>query len=386
MSALPALAVCAVDFGWGGAGKLSAILEAVESRGPGFRLVVLGSTLGRRILAGLEVEAWYEEWPRDRDQLRALLDRHGVVAGLVVLDPEAAEALQAVDCPTVYVDSLPYLWTEADAVPHGVTAYCAQKCPVLPRPAWRPLSRIARLHWVDPIVKRVSERIRDPAMAVINLGGLHSSTNPDGNPAYLRLVLGPTLRALARSGITRTHICGNVGPEDLSGLTDELTIIDSVGPRTHEAFLTLTAGAGLLVTSPGLTTLLEAQSAGTPTVCLPPQNLSQIFNSDRFVYTVDRRARVTWSPAVLDRDTVELARLNGEEAALEVIDAALNAADPDRLAATLETDVSAAVAYIRSASAGGRQDAADEGSGQVAEILENVVHETMTQRLSTGVL
>ncbi|MFV2195477.1 hydroxymethylcytosylglucuronate/cytosylglucuronate synthase [Nocardiopsis sp. LOL_012] len=386
MSAPPALAVCAVDFGWGSAGKLSAILEAMKRGGLESRLVVLGSTLGRRILAALDVEAWYEEWPRDRDRLRALLDRHEVVAGLVVLDPEAAEALQAADCPTVYVDSLPYLWTEADTVPHGVAAYCAQQCPVLPRTAWRPLSRIARLHWVDSIVKRVSERYRDPAMAVINLGGLHSPTNPDGNPAYLRLVLGPTLRALARSGITRTHVCGNVGSEDLSGLTDELTIIDSVGPRTHEDFLTLTAGAGLLITSPGLTTLLEAQSAGTPTVCLPPQNLSQIFNSDRFADTVDQRARVTWSPAVLDRDTVELARLNGEEAAIGVIDAALGAADPDRVAATLETDVSAAIAYVRSAFVGGRPDATDEGPNQVSEILGNVVREAMAQRLSTGVL
>lgn len=77
MNQAPGIVICAVDFGWGSAGKLSAIIEGLERGGVDCRLIVLGSALGRTVLSPVEVEAWYEEWPRDLADLRS--DRKSVV-------------------------------------------------------------------------------------------------------------------------------------------------------------------------------------------------------------------------------------------------------------------------------------------------------------------
>ncbi|GGL42373.1 hydroxymethylcytosylglucuronate/cytosylglucuronate synthase [Planomonospora parontospora] len=386
MSAAPGLALGAVDFGWGSSGKLSAIIGALRENGGDHRLVVLGTRLGRRVLSGLAVEAWYERWPRDPADLGALLDRHAVAAGLVVLDPELAVALEAVGRPTVYVDSLPYLWTDADAVPSDVAAYCAQMCPVLPSAAWGPLRRITRLHWVGPVIRRAAHHDRAPGRAVVNLGGLHSPSNPTGNPVYLRLVLRPVMRALAQCGIREIHICGNAEAAQIRSIVGDLPRVMSTGPRGHGEFLDLLAGAELLVTSPGLTTLLEALDTGTPTVCLPPQNLSQIFNADRFADLTDSRACVRWSGEVLDRDAVERARAAGEEAALRVIDGALRKTDPDKIASELETDVVMAIAHVRGVrTEAGLSGLHGTGAAEVTAILRDVVAGAVAQRLSTGV-
>lgn len=375
MTATPAIAICGVDFGWGSAGKLSAIVQACLQYRSQLRFVVLGTQLGRRVLAGTAVDAWYGHWPSDPVALRALFDRHGVSAGLVVLDPHAAQAFESAGCPTAFVDSLPYLWTAADTLPFDVAAYCAQQCPHLPEASWRPLSRISRLHWVGGIVSRMPSTTRDPGLAVLNLGGLHSPANPDGNPIYLRLVLGPALAALARAGYRTVHICGNLNTADVPVSAEHASLAIHIGPRPHAEFLALLSQAGLLMTSPGLTTLLESSAAQTPTVCLPPQNLSQIFNGDRFAALVSAGCHVRWPRTVLDLTAVERARMGGEEAGLEVIDHALNVADPISVQPWLRGRLTAAIRQAErhqtwSALA---DDAGYDGARQVAEIVLGLV-------------
>lgn len=320
------IVACGVDFGWGSAGKLSAIMRSCRRTRPAQRFLILGTRLGRTVLSGESVEAWHADRPQDSCELRELLDCYDVAAGLVVLDPRAADVLETAGCPTVFVDSLPYLWTNADPLPFDVTAYCAQMCPVLPQPAWAPLRRIARLHWVEGINATVPSRPRDRHLAVLNVGGLHSPTNPSDNPNYLRLMLEPALRACEATGFHTVHLCGNCRPSDLP--SGDLSLTVRAGRLPHEDFLELLAKTGLLITSPGLTTLLEASAHQTPTVCLPAQNLSQIFNGDRFASAVDPKCRVGWPPAILDRSEIEHARLAGEDAGLAVIDNALGHLDP----------------------------------------------------------
>src|SRR4051794_32111648 len=103
----PAVVVAGVEFGWGSAGKLDAILEELRRMGD-VRVVVLGTRLGRPVLGAAPVEAWYEDWPLEDGELHQLLQKHGVTAGLVVLDPAAADRLESAGVPTVYVDSIPY--------------------------------------------------------------------------------------------------------------------------------------------------------------------------------------------------------------------------------------------------------------------------------------
>jgi hydroxymethylcytosylglucuronate/cytosylglucuronate synthase len=101
-----------------------------------------------------------------------------------------------------------------------------------------------------------------------------------------------------------------------------------VGPRSHEDFAAALCSADLLLTSPGLTTLLEASAIGIPTLCLPPQNLSQVFNEQRFASIFDPECQVSWPDAMLDLAKLSEVRLSGEEAALRFIDESLAAQDP----------------------------------------------------------
>jgi hydroxymethylcytosylglucuronate/cytosylglucuronate synthase len=369
------IVLCGVDFGWGSAGKLCAIMRSCRRARPTQRFVILGTKLGRTVLSGEPIEAWYSDIPEDFCELRELLDRHGVAAGLVVLDPRAADVLEHAGCPTVFVDSLPYLWTDADSLPFDVTAYCAQMCSALPQPAWAPLRRIARLHWVEGINATVPSRPRERHVAVLNVGGLHSPANPEGNPNYLGLVLEPALRACKATGFHTVHLCGNIRPSDLSSVADDLSLTVQAVTLPQENFLELLAKTGLLMTSPGLTTLLEASAHRTPTVCLPAQNLSQIFNGDRFASSVDANCRVEWPMTVLDRCEVERARLAGEDAGIAVIDKALGRLDPGAVHPWLINQLTTAIRHTMTVTRwdGLTIDTGMRGADQIAGLLLNLL-------------
>ncbi len=324
----PAIAVCGVDFGWGSAGKLSAILSATARHGE-LRTVVLGTKLGRPVLAEANVEAWYEEWPRDVKTLRSVLDRHGVVAAVVVLDPAAADSLVKAGIPTVYVDSIPYLWTPADSLPTEVTVYCAQRSSELPEVAATALDQVARLMWIEAVVaESAARRNVGSRTAVLNFGGLHSPANANGNPHYLALVGPAAIRALADADYDRIEVCGNLTAAQLGDPALHVASSVRVGPRSHEDFAAALCSADLLLTSPGLTTLLEASAIGIPTLCLPPQNLSQVFNGQRFASVFGSEFQVSWPDYMLDLAKLSEVRLSGEEAALGFIDDSLAAQDP----------------------------------------------------------
>lgn len=338
----PAVVVAGVEFGWGSAGKLDAIIEELRRMGD-IRVVVLGTRLGRPVLGAVSVEAWYEEWPSGDGELHQLLRTHGVAAGLVILDPKAAERLESASVPTVYVDSIPYLWTPADYLPTDVTVYCAQEVGQLPAPAKQALLRVSNLTWIEAVISRHHiQRRSSKGLAVLNLGGLHSPTHATGNPDYLALVLPAALRALQDAGVDRIEVCGNLRDSDLrhsAGVTLPIT----TAPRSHREFMDLLAAADVLVTSPGLTTLLEAGALGVPTVCLPPQNLSQIFNGDRFARSLGEECRIRWPVDVLDLEALDRARLDGEEAGLAFIAAALHGHEPEAFEPWLQRAVSKAL-------------------------------------------
>jgi hydroxymethylcytosylglucuronate/cytosylglucuronate synthase len=374
-SSLPAIVASGVDFGWGSAGKLSAILRALlEMCQQQVRIIVLGTALGKSVLNDLPVAYW-EEQP-DPTQMPALLAEHRVGVGLVILDPARALALEQAGCPTVYVDSLPYLWTERDLLPYNVTAYAAQLCDAVPRCAWQPLRQIRHLCWVEGITIPHTARRRypEPELAVVSFGGLHSPLSTVGHGAYEHLLLTPTLRALARAGFTTIEVCGNVAGAvaAVRGLARL-----RLAARGHTAFLDLLDRAALLLCSPGLTTLIEAGHRALPTVCLPPQNISQILNGERFAAHVHPECRVRWPEGVLDIAAIEQARPQGEEAAVALLYAALAAASRHtaRLWPQLEQAISQA---IRRACTPQPWDGLIAGSGvrgaeQVAMLLYDIL-------------
>ena len=318
----------AVPFGWGSAGKLSAIVSASRLLGHDFSWVVFESGVEQHVLRSHALLSR----PLPSGDRPFESEANSVDVAVVVLDPGVAQRFLVAGTPTVYVDSLPFLWTEEDPIPVAADVYCAQLCDSLPAPSWAALRAIRNLHWVQAIVSPEVERRSQThkrgaggRRAVINFGGLHSPHEWSGYRSYVELVLAPSVEALVATGFETIDVCGNVPPQVIGGV--------HIGARSHHEFLALLADTDVLVTAPGLTTLLEADALRVPTVCLPPQNLSQVMNGDRFATSIgDSSARMMWPGQVLKLSDVTAARIRGEDAALKVIYGAIN-----RAAATMLT-------------------------------------------------
>lgn len=331
------VALVGAEFGWGSSGKLSAVLSALRDRpAPPLRFVGLASGLGRPLLAEHAVDAWHD-LPDDPGRLapavREFVRSQGVRAAVVVLDGAAATALLAAGVPTVFVDSLPFLWSEGDraALPLDATVYCAQKSVELPPECLDVLADARALRWVEAVI--AGPRAPEPApagarrgtgrpyrRALVSLGGLRAPKLGDPEH-YPSLVVPAALEALAAHGVEEVHVAGNL-PADLAGRLVDASIAPprtTTGPLGHGAFLERLADSDVLLTSPGLTTLLEAGGLHVPTVCLPPQNLSQIFNGRYHSQALGAPLRVRWPKDVLVEDGALALRSEGEDNALELI-------------------------------------------------------------------
>ncbi|MFD3441097.1 hydroxymethylcytosylglucuronate/cytosylglucuronate synthase [Streptomyces sp. NPDC058685] len=329
-----------VNFGWGSAGKLSSVLRALGSRVE-LEVTGVGTELGRPVLAGLGITRWRTVDASDTAQVDALVAELAPDLALVVLDPELATALQNTGCPVIYVDSLPFLWTEHDPLPVDVELYCAQRTLPLPPAAEAAMGRVKNLTWVPPIVpdsaslSRAALRAettavgRDAGLAVLNLGGLHSPFTGSADDSYQRLVLEPALDALSRAGVERVVITGNLAPDAVVPSPGSMTV--EIRRCAHDEFLDLLLRAGWIMTSPGLTTLLELAAVGRSAVLLPPQNLSQVLNGDLVEHACSAQLRTSWPTQVLTRASIDTWHREGEEYAVERIRWRIAAACSKRL-------------------------------------------------------
>ncbi|MGH3717728.1 MAG: hydroxymethylcytosylglucuronate/cytosylglucuronate synthase [Pseudonocardiaceae bacterium] len=321
--------VAGVEFGWGSAGKLSAVLAELRARAVcPLRFVLLGSELGRPLLTEHGIDRYYDVIAAERDELARIVELEHPATGLVVLDPALANALEEVGVPTTFVDSLPFLWTDGDlpGFPLEVSVYCAQRCSELPEESLGVLSKVRNLRWVDAVVTPpvLDNRPRPSRgrfrQALVSLGGLRAPHCADWT-AYPRLVIPPLLDALGDAGIREVHVAGNLPPslaEELTGCAGRGLRI-TVGALSHAEFLDRLNTCDLLLASPGLTTLLEAGSRGTPVVGLPPQNLSQVFNGRFLCRAAGQDVRVVWPEEVFMEAEALASRAAGETASLELI-------------------------------------------------------------------
>lgn len=381
------VAVAGAEFGWGSSGKLSAVLAALRERSARpLRFVGLASGLGRPLLAQHAVDRWYDlptEAPAGEraEAVAKVVEAERIEAAVVVLDGPAAMALEAAGVPTVFVDSLPFLWTEGDlpGLPLEVSVYCAQQCVELPQECLGVLGSVRDLRWVEAVIGAPPEapeprrsHPRTFRKALVNLGGLRAPDLADWT-RYPEIVVPAVLNALDAYGVREAHVAGNLPAE----LTERLhaasgaTLDVTAGPLSHGDFLHRLATCDVLLTSPGLTTLLEAGSLSVPTVCLPPQNLSQIFNGRFHSRAVLADVRVAWPSAVFTEEEALARRSQGEDAALRLIyggiTAAAEAGNAPRSVAAVRDGVLEA---LRRASAGAAWDglAARVGTGGAAQV------------------
>lgn len=318
----------AFDFGLGPTGKLATLVQA----SPEWSWYACGDRLVGDLFGASQFVKTL--WTHDSVRLERFINENRIDAALVILDPKLAIATQSLGIPVIYIDSLPFLWTNADVIPHRVSAYCAQFAPYIPRSAWSQLRRIERLHWVESIIPGVpsSLQVKWSAVSVarralINFGGAHS-TSPQ-RFAYLDVVAPPLLNAISRMGFREAVITG--APDAISHLRNNYFASASpslhIEGRTfsHEHFPQEVASSEMLFTAPGLTTILETAGLSVPTVLLPPQNLSQYRNTQYFAQLVDEQSIVSWPNAELQFSHLEALLPRGEEFMVEYIWAEIEA-------------------------------------------------------------
>ena len=317
--------VAAGDFGWGSAGKLHLILDQLGD----VPVVGFGTGLDRRLLDIPDQAAVSRV---DTRGLAGVVVDHDVAAALVVGAADVARVLIDVGLPVVVVDSLPYLWTENDAIPVDAAVYCAQQCVSLPALCWPVLRRVENLRWIGAITPEPGGAGGGGGV-VVNVGGLHSALSADAADAYAGTVLPPVLDGLCDAGRRVTAVCGNIPPDRVELLAARVGPGVPVGPMRPADFADVVRGADLLVTSPGSTTLLQAQAARTPVLMLPPQNVSQVLNAEWFAGADARRMSIEW-PTGFDRRRLDELRPLGEDEAVRYVYGVVRqaAADPSTYA------------------------------------------------------
>ncbi len=297
----------AIDFGWGPAGKLASVIRSLADAS----WYIYQNSIDTTIFGDFPISGFYSG--HSPEALERFCQETKIDAAVVVLEPTLARQLEAIGVPTVYIDSLPFLWTEQDEIPSEVSLYCAQQCGALPEHCWNKIRGIKNLNWVEPIVPAASLVVpkNRENHAVINLGGLHWTT--PNKSSYARLVIPPAIRVLLDAGIDNITVTGSSAAIE-AACDVEVPAKGGVCFRAmaHEQFLMLVAKSRLLLSSPGLTTMYETSGLQVPTVALPPQNLSQYRNAQFFrAYTSGEI--VDWQSPALEWSVVEAQLKRGEE-------------------------------------------------------------------------
>lgn len=293
---------CAVGFGLGPNGKLCSIINY----NPQYEWYACGDELDLSI---------YKEnpfvdicWSKDEKKLEDFVKKYKIKYAVDVLDPDLAVFFKNIGIEVIYVDSLPFMWTEADLIPYNVDYYCAQKYPDYSiNPV---LKRVENFVWVNPIaLKKMPNRQQNGI--VINFGGLHS---PFGEgKEYFEIIMNALLFALPNQNF---HI---VGGRNVIKLTKKLFPNLRCDTYTHEEFLKLVSGAKIFITSPGLTTIYETCGMDVKTIILPPQNLSQFYNT-LIAEKVCKRVKIlNWNYRKLDLDYLKKFKDKPEEETVKYI-------------------------------------------------------------------
>lgn len=252
---------CAIGFGLGPSGKLSTIVNYNEQ----FEWYACGDKLDLSI---------YKKnpfidccWSKNEKDLENFVKKYLIKCAVNVLDQELAITLKKIGIEVIYVDSLPFMWTNSDIIPYDADYYCAQKYPnYFIRPVLEP---VKNLIWVEPIIFEIAENKENTGI-VINFGGLHS---PFGEGReYFEVIMKALFPIISAQNI---HITGG---NNVVKLVKKLFPSLHCQTYSHEEFLKLVAGAELFITSPGLTTIYETCGMNIKTVVMPPQNLSQFYN------------------------------------------------------------------------------------------------------------
>lgn len=311
------LAVTSI-FGLGPVGKLSAIVDEGKeyfnwyAAGEEFDINIFNKNVFKDTCFTMEKEI-----------LKKFIDKYKIKYAVVVLKNKMARLLLELGVKVVYVDSLPFMWSQKDAetgkVPYKVDCYCAQDTIKLDKHSREIFSKVDNLCWIKPIVNQsIKEKItiKDKDFILINLGGLHSpSTKGD---SYIDIVLKTLLKIYKDE-----HIIITTSTKSKKRL--ENTIKDYLNKKVkiktlkQEEFYTYITKSKEFFTSPGLTTIVENAYLNHSVIFLPPQNLSQFYNIEYGKQVSSEYKEITWNNNDLTLKGLEQVLKEDEHGVIEEI-------------------------------------------------------------------
>lgn len=267
-----------MSFGYGPVGKLLTICKRLQSEG--VEMVLVADKLALQ-LASL-TDYFTDIVPFDfinsdlseHEKLRPLFQ--GADLMLNVLEPDAVEFANQFGVPTVYVDSLFWMWDELPESLHNVH-YIAQTFPGVDKKLDQFQEHLASFNLCGPIVdtsyKEGGEREN---FLLISFAGMESPFTKFGKNLYYPVaVLSNLLQPLNNSSYEKIVITGNSSIMEFFQEKYGEQFRGEFTHLSHDKFLEALATCKMVVASPGLTTTYEALVYETPIRYLPPQNYSQ---------------------------------------------------------------------------------------------------------------
>ena len=300
------------NFGLGPVGKVSSIVTGLSDE---YSFFACGNEFDLNIFK----DGTFKDtlFSKDKEKIANFIKKHKINYTIVVLDVELATILMDLNVKVIFVDSLPFMWTQADIdeglLPLDATVYCAQKCCNLTEASKKVLAQVKNLKWINPIQSKLEKKYRpyEEDYIHINVGGLHS---PIGNgESYIKTVIIPLLKIFKSEKIIIT--CGTTAKISiLNELKNEGIDSRNIKVETlqQKDFISSINNAKLFLTSPGLTTIYETESLHKPTIILPPQNLSQFYNIEYAKKILDEYKTINWDTQKLNLDYLQSILPKGE--------------------------------------------------------------------------
>ena len=300
------------NFGLGPVGKVSSIVTGLSDE---YNFFACGNEFDLNIFNnGTFKDTLFS---KDKEKISNFVEKYNIDYAIVVLDVELATILMNLNVKVIFVDSLPFMWTQADIdeglLPLDATVYCAQKCCNLTEASKKVLAQVKNLKWINPIQSKFEKKYRPykEEYIHINVGGLHS---PIGNgESYIKTVIIPLLKIFKSEKIIIT--CGTTAKISiLNELKNEGIDSRNIKVETlqQKDFISSINNAKLFLTSPGLTTIYETESLHKPTIILPPQNLSQFYNIEYAKKILDEYKTINWDTQKLNLDYLQSILPKGE--------------------------------------------------------------------------
>ena len=300
------------NFGLGPVGKVSSIVTCLSDE---YNFFAFGNEFDLNIFNnGVFKDTLFS---KDKEKISSFVEKNNIDYAIVVLDVELTAILMDLNLKVIFVDSLPFMWTQADIdeglLPLDATVYCAQKCCNLTEASKKVLAQVKNLKWINPIQSKFEKKYRPykEEYIHINVGGLHS---PIGNgESYIKTVIIPLLKIFKSEKIIIT--CGTTAKISiLNELKNEGIDSRNIKVETlqQKDFISSINNAKLFLTSPGLTTIYETESLHKPTIILPPQNLSQFYNIEYAKKILDEYKTINWDTQKLNLDYLQSILPKGE--------------------------------------------------------------------------